>query len=75
MPLHVSQVRIQTERANLVLRTKNRIASLNAAAQKGRIANFNVTETETKISIAALTLFVSVCCYCFLTFSFFNGSI
>ncbi len=38
LPLHVSQARINAERANVVLRTQKRIAQLHVAAQQDRIA-------------------------------------
>ncbi len=37
VPLHVSLARIHAERANVIRRTKNRIALLNAAAQEDQI--------------------------------------
>jgi hypothetical protein len=37
VPLHVSLARIHAERANVIRRTNNRIALLNAAAQEDQI--------------------------------------
>jgi hypothetical protein len=37
VPLHVSQARINAERANVIQRTNNRIALLTSAAQQDRI--------------------------------------
>ncbi len=38
LPLHVSQYRINAERANVILRTNNRVAFWTAVAEQNRIA-------------------------------------
>ena len=45
-PLHVSLHRIAAERANVILRTNNRIRSLNSSVRQDRTARAHGTENE-----------------------------
>jgi hypothetical protein len=49
--LHVSQYRINAERANVILRTNNRIAFWTAAAEQNRIALLAATAQEERIAL------------------------
>jgi hypothetical protein len=49
LPLHVSQYRINAERANVILRTNNRIALLTAAAEQNRIVLLAAAAQEERI--------------------------
>ncbi len=45
-PLHVSLHRIEAERANVILRTNNRIRGLNSSVRQDRTARAHGTENE-----------------------------
>jgi hypothetical protein len=69
-PLHVSQARIHVERVNVILRTKNQIASWHAAAHQNQIASLNATAHQNQIvSLNATTQWhscLNIICFCML---------